>query len=177
MMKSAVTVAIAMGSLIVACQKSPEKQMDELSEAQKNAAAKADEARREADKMATKAQHEADQTIQKEQQKVDDKASEVAHNAEVAREDARKKIEEDLGKVDKRLVDFRTKLATAKTTKAPRADLEQSLRSLQAKSDAVKKNIPQIQNASPATLGSLKTDLELRISEIEKSLDDLERRV
>ena len=177
MMKSAITVAILMGSFVVACQKSPDKQAEELSETQKNAAAKADEARREAENKSVKAQNEADKTVQREQQKVDDKTDEVARNADAVRQDARKKIEEDLGRLDKRLIDLRTKLSTTKTTKVPRADLEQSLRSLQAKSEAVKNSIPEIQTAPPATLGSVKTNLESRISEIEKSLDDLERKV
>lgn len=176
-MKSVAKVAIVVSSFIAACQKSPERKVDELSEDQKNAVAKADEARREADNKSAKAYDEANRTIQKEQQKVDDKASEVARNADSVREDTRKSVEEDLGKVDRRIVELRTKLATAKATKAPRAELENSLHTLQAKSDALRKSIPDIQNASPATLGSIKSNFEARISELEKSLDDLERKV
>jgi chromosome segregation ATPase len=176
-MKAAALFAVLTVWFVVACQKSPEKQAEELSETQKTAAANADKARREADEKAAKAQHEADEQVQKEQKKVDEKVGEIARDADVARADARKKLEEDLGKVDKRLIDLRTKLATAKTTKMPRSYLEESLRNLQAKSEAVKSSIPEIQTASPVALGSVRTTLQSRITEIEKSLDDLERKV
>ena len=133
-MKATVSSVILSLALSVGCQKSVEQKSEELADTRQQAAENAEQARREAAEKAAKAYNEADEKVQKEQQKVNEKTAEVVRSADGVREDVRKKVEEDLGKVDKRIVDLHTKIATAKTTKVPRANLEASLKGLQTKS-------------------------------------------
>lgn len=161
-------------TLVVGCQKSPQQKSEELAETRQEAAANADEARREAAEKAAKAYDEADHKVQKEQDKVNEKAAELAQEAGAVRDDFRKKAEEDLGKVDKRIVDLHTKIVTAKSTKAPRSTLEASLKGLETKSQSLHKNVA---NVTDATVNNVKNEFESQLSELEKSLDALERQV
>jgi hypothetical protein len=173
-MKATVSSVVLAMTFAVGCQKSVEQKNQELAETRQEAAENADQARREAADKAAKAYNEADEKIQKEQQKVNEKTAEVVKESDSVRDDFRKKAEEDLGKVDKRIVDLHTKIATAKTTKAPRATLEASLKNLQVKSESLHQNVA---NATEATIGTVKNDFESQISQLEKSLDELERQV
>jgi exonuclease VII small subunit len=75
------------------------------------------------------------------------------------------------------LVDLREKISTAKTTKTPRAELEQSLSSLKNQSASMRDTIPNVQQAGASALGAMKTDFEARVNQLEQSVDELERRV
>lgn len=176
-MKATVSSVVLALTFAVGCQKSVEQKNQELADTRQQAAENADQARREAADKAAKAYNEADEKVQKEQQKVNDKAAELTKASDSVRDDFRKKAEEDLGKVDKRIVDLHTKIATAKSTKTPRATLEASLKNLQTKSESLHQNVANIQNATETTIGTVKSDFESQISQIEKSLDELERQV
>jgi chromosome segregation ATPase len=176
-MKATVSSVILSLALSVGCQKSVEQKSEELADTRQQAAENADQARREASDKAAKAYNEADETVQKEQQKVNEKAADVARTADSVRDNFRKEAEEELGKVDKRIIDLNTKLATAKKTKAPRAELEASLKGLQTKSQSLHQNVANIQNTTEAAITTVKSDFEAQISQIEKSLDELERQV
>lgn len=176
-MKATVSSVILSLALSVGCQKSVEQKSEELADTRQQAAENADQARREAADKAAKAYNEADEKVQKEQQKVNEKAAEVANTADGVRADVRKQVEEDLGKVDKRIVDLHTKIATAKTTKVPRASLEASLKGLQTKSQSLHQDVANLGTATEASLDSVKSNLKAQIAQIEKSLDELERQV
>jgi predicted nucleic acid-binding Zn-ribbon protein len=176
-MKSFISVAVLASAFAFGCNKSTESKVEELSEAQEAASNKADEARREADIKSAKAYDEANQKIANEREKVAEKTDDVTASIATARADLQRTMEEKLAKIDKRLVDLREKISTSKTTKAPRADLEQSLAGLKTQSASMRDTIPNVQNAGASALGAMKTDFEARVNQLEQSLDELERRV
>jgi len=176
-MKSFIPVAVLASVFAVGCNKSAESKVEELSEAQRAAANKSDEARREADIKSAKAYDESNEKIAEERQKVAEKADDVSASIQSARADLQRTMEEKLAKVEKRLIDVREKISTTKTTKAPKVELEQSLSGLRIQSAAIRDTIPNVQNAGASALGSMKTDFEARINQLEQSLDELERRV
>lgn len=174
----AIVSSVALSLLFgVGCQKSVEQKSEELADTRQQAAENADQARREAADKAAKAYNEADEKVAKEQQKVNEKAAEVADTANSVRDDFRKKAEQDLGKVEKRIVDLKTKIATAKTTKAPRADLEASLNGLKTKTESLHRNVSNVQATTESSVTAVKNDFEAELARIEKSLDELERQV
>lgn len=176
-MKSLISVAVLASAFAFGCQKSTANQVEELSEAQEAASNKADDARREADIKSAKAYDEANRKIADEREKVAEKTDDVAASIATARADLQRTMEERLAKVEKRLIDVREKIATSKTTKAPRTDLEQSLSGLKTQSAAMRDTIPNVQNAGASALGAMKTDFEARVTQLEQSLDELERKV
>jgi chromosome segregation ATPase len=176
-MKSFVTTAILTGVVAMGCQNSAERKVDQLAEAQQNANIKADDARREADIKSAKAYDEANEKIREEREKVGEKTADVEKSLTQARAELKKDMEEKLGKLDKRLIDLHTKIATKTTTKVPRTDLEQNLQSIKDQTASLRSNVPSIDATGAASLSATKDNFEARVSQIEKSLDDLENKV
>ena len=176
-MKSFIPAVVLASVFAFGCQKSAESKVDELSETQENATAKSDEARREADIKSAKAYDEANQKIANERDKVAEKTDDVAASIASVRADLQRTMEEKLSSVDKRLIDLREKISTSKTTKTPKVELEQSLSGLKTQSAAMRDGIPNVQSAGASALGSMKTDFEARINQLEQSIDDLEHKV
>ena len=176
-MKSFIPAVVVAGIFAFGCHKSAEGKVDELSETQEAAANKSDEARREADIKSAKAYDEANQKIADERAKVAEKTDDVAASIATARADLQRTMQDKLSKVDQRLIDLREKISSAKTTKTPKVELEQSLTGLKTQSAAMRDSINNVQAAGAAALGSMKTDFEARINQIEQSIDELERKV
>ena len=176
-MKSFIPAVVLASIFAIGCQKSAENKVDELSQTQEAAANKSDEARREADIKSAKAYDEANQKIADERAKVAEKTEDVAASIATARADLQRTMEEKLAKVEKRLIDLREKISTAKTTKTPKPELEQSLNGLKTQSAAMRDSVNNVQAAGATALGSMKTDFEARINQLEQSIDDLERKV
>lgn len=178
-MKATMSVALltSVTALALGCQKSQEKQAEELAETRQNAAENIDDAQREAAEKSAKAYNEANQEVVEEQAKVNKEAVELNRTIESARTDVRNEVVEQLGKIDKRIVDLQTKITTAKTTKAPREELQQSLRGIQSKSELLHKDVDAIQATTTTSLDTIKTSFRTQIDQLEKALDELERRV
>ncbi|HET9958694.1 MAG TPA: hypothetical protein VFQ61_29575 [Polyangiaceae bacterium] len=176
-MKSLISVVCVASALAFACQKSPEKQAEELREAERNAEQKTVEARQEADVKAAKAYEEVDRTAANQNEKVADKAQDVNDSLMTAREDLRKDIEGDLNSIDKKLVDLRTKLNNSKTVKTSRTEMDASIRLLKDQSEALRRDMSQIQTSSADAFGNLKSNLKSRVDNLEKSVDDIDNKM
>jgi chromosome segregation ATPase len=164
-------------STVAGCDKSADKKAEEVAEAQRTANQRSVEAQNEANDKANKAQIEANDTIVKEQNKAAAKADDLNKDLAVKREDLRKSLEKDLASVDKRVIDLRTKVSTAKNTKAPKAELEAAIKDIQGQSDALKKSISNVAATTADSFAATKTNLETQVSALAKSLDDIEKKV
>ncbi len=176
-MKPNLLVAIAATLVCFGCDRSVEKKTSDLAETRQKAAENMVAARGEAADKSAKAYVEAEEKVGKEQANVDKQAVEVARSIETERVDLKTHMEEQLGKIDKRMIDLNTKIATSKTTKSPRQELEVSLRGLQSKSATLRKNVDGVRTATEVSLGATKVDFDAALVQIEKSLDELERKV
>ncbi len=164
-------------STVAGCDKSADKKAEEVAEAQRTANQRSIEAQSEANDKANKAQIEANDTIVKEQNKAAVKADELNKDLVVKREDLRKSLEKDLASVDKRVIDLRTKVSAAKSTKTPKAALEAAIKDIQSQSDALKKSISNVAATTADSFEATKSNLETQISALGKSLDDIEKKV
>jgi hypothetical protein len=176
-MKSLISVVCVASAFAFACEKSADKQAEELREAERTAAQKTAEARQEADVKAAKAYEEVDRTAAAQNEKVADKAQDVTESLVTSKEELRKDVEEDLNSIDKKLVDLRTKLSTSKTVKGSRTEAEASLKSLREQSEGLRRDMAQIQTATADAFGGLKSNLKSRADMLEKSIDELEDKI
>ncbi len=176
-MKCFVTTAILAGALAFGCKNSAEQKVEDLSEAQQKANANADEARREADIKSAKAYEEANEAIRDEREKVAEKTAEVDKSLVNARDELKRSMEEKLGKLDKRIADVQTKIATKKDMKTPRADLDRSLQSIKDQAATLRSNVPSVDSTDSTTITTTRDNFEARLNQIDKSLDELEDKV
>lgn len=176
-MKSFVTTAILAGALVFGCKNSAEQKVDDLSEAQQKANAKADEARREADIKSAKAYEEANEKIRDEREKVAEKTADLDKSLVSARDELKRNMEEKLGKLDKRIIDLQTKIETKKNIKTPRSDLERSLQSIKDQAATLRSNVPSVDSTDASTLATTRDNFDARLNQLDKSLGDLEDKV
>jgi chromosome segregation ATPase len=93
------------------------------------------------------------------------------------KDDFRKDMDEKVAKIDKRLIDVRTKIDTAKTLKAPKAELNTQLDALHAQSNKMRRDLSDIQAVPDANFDQVKHDYKQRLDDLDKKVDDLEKRL
>ncbi|CAN5801465.1 hypothetical protein BH09MYX1_BH09MYX1_52330 [soil metagenome] len=156
---------LALGAF--ACDKSPEKAQQEAAEAQRQADMKQASAYDTADKQATEAQTEADK-----------KLFAAKDSLVTAQQELTTKTEDTLGKMDARIIDLRSKLASAKTTKRPRAELEKNIDDLVAQLKDARTTLSTAKQAPDATaFNGAKARLDTQVSAIDATLSNLEKDV
>ena len=176
------TTAVAAFSLLAlaavsGCDKSADKKAEEVAEAQRLANQRSVEAQDEANRKSDKAQAQANDTILKEQNKAAQKAEDLNKDLDAKREDLRKNLEKDIAKVDKRVIDLKTKVSTSKTTKTPKPELEAAIKDVQGQSDALKKSLSNVAATTADSFEATKSNLESQVTALSKSIDDLEKKV
>lgn len=173
---SSLTVLFTIAAL-AGCDNSADRAAKEAAQAQEKADKTAAEAMKEARDKTAEAYGEANRKIANEQANADDKANEARKTFVEVRTDLHNSYTKDLAKLDKRIVDLRTRIETSKVLKASRADLDKDVKDIQIQSDQLRTKTNEVPVALEANVDTVKKDLQLRLDNLGKSIDALEHKL
>ncbi len=168
---------VLLSLMLVACDRSLEKKEEDLARTREKTDEKVAQATHRADDKVINAYDEANQKIARAEGTANRKAVELTAAIVETRDDLRKRTTERLGTLDKRLVNLRTKITTASTTKTPKPDLETQLTVLSTKSEGLRTSIANVSASSADTLAAAQADIDAQLAQLSKAIDDLEGRV
>ena len=157
-----------------ACQKEPEKAVQEAEKATAEANQKADNAMAKANEQSAQAYDKAAASSERAYDKAADKWAEASQTLVSARNDYVKSATDKLTDIDKDLVDIRAKIE--KTTKVVPADVDAEWKGAKARLEGIRGSVRDINYTAPQAFTATKTDLDAKIDEIKKAVDDLKKR-
>ncbi len=130
---------------------------------------KINEAQSEADKKIAKANAEADKKTDEAQATADKKIAELKADFEKARDDYRKKKNEDLADLDKKVIDLETKSKNA--TGATKADVDANLKKIREQRALLASDLKGIETATSETWNDLTKKLDQEVKSLETLVD------
>jgi len=171
------TTTILSLAVLAGCDNAADRAAQEAREAQVKADKTAQDSLREAREKTAEAYGEANRKIGETQAKADEKLNEAKKAFADIRHDAQESLTKDLAKVDKRIVDVRTRVETSKVVKQTRTELDKDLKDVQMQSDALRTKVNDVGMTLEANWETVRKDLATRMDNLNKSIDALERKV
>lgn len=151
-----------------------------LREADQKAAQVASEVDRKVAEVKKNAAEETDALRREAAEKMNDvnavareKGAEADAALAKAREDVRIGASRRLETLDKDVVELRTKIEK----KLPKVDADKIVQSLDARSEAVRQSLRELDEATTANLASMKKALDQRVEELDRAIADAKKRV